>query len=120
MFVDTEFEKGSLSDSMITFAPPPTFHAEPAPAPETLTASEPPSAVYVGCKVVRATLMDAVTFEVMNGKRMTGIYHGAQANADGYMVEYEDGYLSWCPKDIFERCYRLVSPGELALLGVRP
>lgn len=21
---------------------------------------------------------------------------------DGYLVEYEDGYLSWCPKDKFE------------------
>ena len=25
---------------------------------------------------------------------------------DGYRVEYEDGYLSWCPKNAFEKAYR--------------
>ena len=30
----------------------------------------------------------------------------------GYLVEYEDGYESWSPKDVFERCYRLVTASE--------
>lgn len=25
---------------------------------------------------------------------------------DGYRVQYEDGYLSWCPKNAFEKAYR--------------
>lgn len=25
---------------------------------------------------------------------------------DGYRVQYEDGYLSWSPKDVFEEAYR--------------
>ena len=27
---------------------------------------------------------------------------------DGYGVEYEDGYKSWSPKDVFEKAYRKV------------
>jgi hypothetical protein len=25
---------------------------------------------------------------------------------DGYRIEYEDGYRSWCPKEVFEAAYR--------------
>lgn len=25
---------------------------------------------------------------------------------DGYRIEYEDGYKSWCPKEVFEAAYR--------------
>ena len=24
----------------------------------------------------------------------------------GYHVKYPDGYVSWCPKDVFEKAYR--------------
>lgn len=27
---------------------------------------------------------------------------------DGYKIVYEDGYTSWCPKDIFEKAYRKI------------
>lgn len=31
---------------------------------------------------------------------------------DGYRVVYEDGYVSWSPKETFERAYRKVTPAE--------
>lgn len=30
----------------------------------------------------------------------------AEPTADGYKVVYSDGYVSWCPKGIFEEAYR--------------
>ena len=33
---------------------------------------------------------------------------------DGYKVIYDDGYESWSPKDVFERCYRLLTEQELS------
>lgn len=35
----------------------------------------------------------------------------------GYKVVYEDGYVSWSPKETFERAYRLVTLAEMMLLG---
>lgn len=29
--------------------------------------------------------------------------------AEGYKVKYEDGYISWSPKDVFEKAYRPVT-----------
>lgn len=26
--------------------------------------------------------------------------------ADGYVIHYPDGYVSWCPKEVFEEAYR--------------
>ena len=34
----------------------------------------------------------------------------------GYQVVYEDGYVSWSPKDVFERCYRLITDAEVVLI----
>ena len=34
----------------------------------------------------------------------------------GYLVEYEDGYQSWCPAEIFEKAYK---PSETALDRLR-
>lgn len=70
---------------------------------------------YIGTKVVNATPMTKDDFERLKGgvgleQRVTGIHQ------DGYLVEYTDGgqpnvpgykgYVSWSPKDVFERAYR--------------
>lgn len=34
---------------------------------------------------------------------------------DGYLVEYEDGYLSWCPKEQFEKAAIEVEDLERAI-----
>lgn len=38
------------------------------------------------------------------------------AREEGYKVVYEDGYESWSPKDVFERCYREISSMEKTLV----
>ena len=54
--------------------------------------------VYIGTKVVSAE-----PSEDMGGSQ-------------GYTVIYEDGYTSWSPKAVFERCYREVTPAERVLV----
>ena len=51
---------------------------------------------YIGIKFVDAAPMTA---GVANEKG----YRVSNNTGDGYEVTYEDGYKSWCPKDVFER-----------------
>lgn len=66
---------------------------------------------YIGTKVVCAIPMDSYTFNV----RHRG-FKGDSETAPGYMVQYEDGYKSWSPKDVFERSYRLITYAERILI----
>ena len=61
---------------------------------------------YIGTKVVRARPLPAPTD--------TGEH---KAGDPGYEVTYEDGYISWSPKDVFERCYREITEPEAELLA---
>ena len=40
------------------------------------------------------------------GTKIIGAMPQQNNGADGYMVSYEDGYVSWSPKDVFEKAYR--------------
>lgn len=68
---------------------------------------------YIGTKIVKAERMDEGTFQFLQRGSTTGTLKEPRA---GYQVIYEDGYVSWSPADVFERCYREVSPAEAALL----
>ena len=50
---------------------------------------------YIGVKIVKAVPC-ACKEDVHNSKKFD----------PGYEVEYEDGYKSWSPKDVFEKAYR--------------
>lgn len=69
---------------------------------------------YIGTKVIAAEPMSrhewmrAVTGE-------TPIV--GEDDRPGYKVRYEDGYVSWSPKEVFERCYREITDQEKALIG---
>jgi hypothetical protein len=54
---------------------------------------------YIGVKLIKAKPMNSL--EAFN---LLGRVH-KQENAPGYLVEYEDGYKSWSPKDIFEKSH---------------
>lgn len=56
---------------------------------------------YIGTKIVQA---EPQLIEI-NGEPK-----------DGYKVLYEDGYQSWSPKEVFERCYRKITEKEKALI----
>ncbi|MCP3679838.1 MAG: hypothetical protein GY782_06025 [Gammaproteobacteria bacterium] len=53
---------------------------------------------YIGTKIVRAVKEE-------------------KEGVMGYKVTYEDGYVSWSPKDTFERSYRMITDKEAGLIG---
>lgn len=67
---------------------------------------------YVGTKVVHATPMDRATYNILRGWELPADENG---DDEGYLVEYADGgkanfegftgYVSWSPRDVFEKAY---------------
>jgi Protein of unknown function (DUF2829) len=56
---------------------------------------------YIGTKIIRAKPMTRVDVEALLHRNI-----GGKQTGPGYLVEYEDGYQSWSPKDVFEAAYR--------------
>lgn len=56
---------------------------------------------YIGVKLIEAEPMTDVDFE----KSKSHIVLPDREPREGYMVKYPDGYVSWSPKDVFERAY---------------
>lgn len=64
---------------------------------------------YIGIKLVEAKPMTRGEYNDYKGWT---IPEGENPNDEGYVVKYEDGYVSWSPKETFEKAYHIV--------GVRP
>lgn len=70
---------------------------------------------YIGVKEIHATPMNRADYNILRGWDLPADENGED---DGYLVEYLDGgqsnhpdyqgYISWSPKDVFERAYRQV------------
>jgi hypothetical protein len=68
---------------------------------------------YIGTKQINAKPMNRLDYNVFRGWELPADENGAD---DGYLVEYADGgqanteeysgYVSWSPKDVFERAYK--------------
>jgi hypothetical protein len=59
---------------------------------------------YLGVKLISAEPMDSEDAEkLLNREFETSYQHYL-----GYLVEYEDGYKSWSPKEAFEKAYRKI------------
>ena len=93
---------------------------------------------YIGTKVIQAEPMTDIDFEIEksmynNAKSVKRVYESGisilrrdgestaclsrQRDAKaGYKVRYEDGYTSWSPKEVFERCYRIITNSEIKLI----
>ena len=63
---------------------------------------------YIGTKIVCASPLHES--EWVKGKNQES------GGRDGYLVVYEDGYRSWSPKEVFERCYRPVTLSEARMI----
>lgn len=74
---------------------------------------------YIGTKIVNGEPMTDVAFQMNVKKANRDVIESMEKEGtkDGYLVEYEDGYLSWSPKDVFERCYREISDKEFEVIG---
>lgn len=57
---------------------------------------------FIGTKTVKAEPMSAECANSMGYKVPTELM-----GTMGYEVEYEDGYKSWCPKDVLENHYKV-------------
>ena len=66
---------------------------------------------YIGTKIIRAEPMDDHTFKKSKGIDTSNI----ETMGDGYRVQYDDGYISWSPKEVFERCYRPITKQEIGI-----
>jgi hypothetical protein len=70
---------------------------------------------YIGTKIINAKSMTLGEYNDLRGWKTLPNGNPAQ---EGYLVEYTDGgepnhpdfigYISWSPKEVFERAYRLV------------
>lgn len=58
---------------------------------------------YIGTKTIKAEPMAKSEAEKVLNRSITG----ASGGEDGYLVEYDDGYKSWSPKETFEKAYRV-------------
>lgn len=71
---------------------------------------------YIGTKLIKATAMTRQAYNDFRGWKLPEDENGSD---EGYLVEYEDGgmgntivykgYVSWSPKEVFERAYRPIS-----------
>lgn len=59
---------------------------------------------YIGTKQVKAEPMTRTEAEELLGRNLTS---KGEYGEEGYLVEYEDGYKSWSPKEIFDKAYKL-------------
>lgn len=79
---------------------------------------------YIGTKIVNATPMSRGEYNDFRGWHLPPDENGDDA---GYLVEYTDGgkantaqykgYVSWSPKDVFERAYKDFTPRSMNFGG---
>jgi hypothetical protein len=70
--------------------------------------------IYIGTKVIAAEEMGERDFAFSKGQA----FDENRPSRVGYKVRYEDGYVSWSPKETFERAYRKVTgPEKEMVLG---
>jgi hypothetical protein len=53
-----------------------------------------------------------MTHDCYSTKRTT-VWPQVKDGKPGYAIKYQDGYISWCPEDTFNRDYRAVEGGHL-------
>lgn len=66
---------------------------------------------YIGTKIVKAWPSYRITCRGGGYEyaELGDVVTGGCKIEDGYRVQYEDGYLSWCPRAVFEAAYRETS-----------
>ena len=64
---------------------------------------------YIGCKLIEAEKGNrSAVYPVLTGKM----------DEEGYVVKYPDGYVSWSPKEVFEKAYLKVDDNKNLPSGV--
>ncbi len=61
---------------------------------------------YIGTKTVKAEPMTVADAEKVLGRKIDMKDTTHPDEEEGYLVEYEDGYKSFSPKEVFEKAYK--------------
>ena len=65
---------------------------------------------YLGVKLILATLMTHGEYSKEKyGESTNSEFSIQNKDTEGYKVVYEDGYISWSPKEAFEKAYRPIT-----------
>lgn len=64
---------------------------------------------YIGSKIIEACPMTLTVFNSTYNKIVP-----ATSGEEGYVVFYNDGYVSWSPKTVFEEAYRKLNKSEIS------
>ncbi len=83
------------------------------PAPMTV---KPNLKSYIGTKVILARPMTEDEFLITVKGKSEQEVRNRETQGAGYEVIYDDGYVSWSPKAVFERCYREIASEERVLM----
>lgn len=67
---------------------------------------------YIGTKIVKAEPMKLGDY---NDHRGWTIPEDEDPEREGYLVKYQDDYVSWSPKEIFEEAYVKTENNKLAI-----
>ena len=108
---------GHISDIMPTASNDETTIGPPEPTVGPRSRWEEGEKAYIGTKVVRGIAMTESDFLKKHKGMTDDELSKREVYGEGYKVTYEDGYVSWAPRDIFERCYREVSTKEFGILS---
>ncbi len=65
--------------------------------------------IYIGTKIIKAEPMFLGEYNKVRGWEMP---KDEDPMKEGYLVEYDNNYISWSPKEVFEGAYREVSETE--------
>lgn len=73
---------------------------------------------YIGTKIVLAERQDKEIGRDGGPDRLLGENDECSGGkiVPGFKVVYEDGYVSWSPKETFLRAYRKITPAEAGLI----
>lgn len=58
---------------------------------------------YIGTKIIQAKPMTRGEYNLFRGWTIPADENPAD---EGYLVQYDDGYISWSPKPVFEEAYK--------------
>ena len=70
--------------------------------------------IYIGTKIIAAEPMDEADFLTQFKGKVP--HNAVWSSRAGYKVRYEDGYISWSPKETFERSYRRITAAEFGII----
>lgn len=62
---------------------------------------------YTGTKTIKACPMSLGEAEKVLNRHIDSSAVENRETAEGYLVEYEGGYRSWSPREVFEKAYRI-------------